>query len=61
MAVAHLPKTDKAPGGTELVRKELEEASTQEANVGKKTVIWKVREYWGFRWLNYLKDPYLDH
>lgn len=31
----------------ELVRKEMEEALMQETNVGKKTVIWKVRtELW---------------
>ncbi|XP_019820360.2 E3 ubiquitin-protein ligase TRIM58 isoform X1 [Bos indicus] len=37
----------------ELVRKELEEASTQEANVGKKTVIWKEKvemQRQRFRW-----------
>lgn len=33
----------------ELVKKEMEEALTQEANVGKKTIIWKVRQSCGFR------------
>nr|KAF6482509.1 tripartite motif containing 58 [Molossus molossus] len=33
----------------ELVRKEMEEALTQEANVGKKTVIWK--KLWGLLFL----------
>lgn len=33
----------------ELVKKDMEEALTQEANVGKKTIIWKVRQNCGFR------------
>lgn len=61
MAATYLPKQIKLQVAQELVGKELEEASTQEANVGRKTVIWKVREYWGFGWLTYLKDPYLNH
>lgn len=45
----------------EHVKEEMEEALTQEANVGKKTVIWKVRAYWGFRRLACLKNKNLSH
>ncbi|XP_006775436.2 PREDICTED: E3 ubiquitin-protein ligase TRIM58 [Myotis davidii] len=41
MVSAYLPKQVKLQMALELVRKEMEEALTQEANVGKKTVIWK--------------------
>lgn len=47
MAAAYLPKQVKLQMAQEHVRKEMEEALTQEASVGRKTVIWKVREYWG--------------
>ncbi|XP_011811173.1 PREDICTED: E3 ubiquitin-protein ligase TRIM58 [Colobus angolensis palliatus] len=40
-ALKYLPKQVKLQMALELVRKELEDALTQEANVGKKTVIWK--------------------
>lgn len=48
MVSACLPKQAKLQMALELVRKEMQEAFTQEASVVKKTVIWKVREYWGF-------------
>lgn len=56
-ALKYLPKQVKLQMALELVRKELEDALAQEANVGKKTVIWKVRLCWGFRRLACLKDP----
>ena len=56
IATDYLPKQVKLQMAQELVRNEMEEASTQEANIGKKTVIWKVREYWGFKKVAYLKD-----
>lgn len=43
MGSAHLSKQAKLQMALELVRKEMEETFTQEANLGKKTVIWKVR------------------
>lgn len=41
MVSVYLPKQTKLRMALELVRKEMEETLTQEANVGKKTVIWK--------------------
>lgn len=44
-----LPKQRMLQVALELVKKEMEEALTQEANVGKKTIIWKVRQSCGSR------------
>lgn len=61
MVSVYLPKQAKLRMALELVRKEMEETLTQEANVGKKTVIWKVWEYWGFKRHVCLKVPNLGH
>lgn len=61
MVSVYLPKQAKLRMALELVRKEMEETLTQEANVGKKTVIWKVWEYWGFKRHVCLKDPNWGH
>lgn len=58
---AYLPKQVKLQMALEHVKEEMEEALTQEANVGKKTVIWKVRAYWGFRRLACLKNKNFSH
>lgn len=42
MVSAYLPKQVNLQTALELVRKEMEEALSQETNLGKKTVIWKV-------------------
>jgi tripartite motif-containing protein 58 len=47
MVLAYLPKQVKLEMALELVRKEIEETLSQEVNVGKKTVVWKVRECGG--------------
>lgn len=61
MDSTYLPKQAKLQMALELVRKEMEEVLSQEIHVGKKTVIWKVGEYWHVRWFAYLKDPISGH
>lgn len=61
MGSVYLSKQVKLQRALEMVRKKMEEALTQEVNVGKKTIIWKVRDSWNFRRLAFPKDPSLGH